>query len=319
MPKPEVEECGTFDIGCKLEQSLNGWFKDLARSAVAPVFNAVGSTLLATPQVEQIPRVQQIWAGTLAVANSLFVLLVIAGAVIVMGYETLQTSYTVKDIAPRLVVGFVAANFSLLLAGKAIEFANALAAALLGGGIDAKVASQMLVDRLEQNLAAGGVFLILLVLVAVVFAVVLSLLYVIRLTVTILLVAAAPLALACHALPQADGLARLWWRALAGVLAIQVAQALVFIVALRVMLTPDGALPISDDSQLFDLLIIICLLYVLVRIPAWIGQQVMQGGIGRGPAGHLARYVVLRNTLHRAVHPRSRSGKRNRQNRKRRP
>jgi hypothetical protein len=319
-PAPKPAECGTFDIGCKLGQSLNGWFTDLARSAITPVFTALGATLLTTPQVEQIPRVQQIWSGTLAVANSMFVLLVIAGGLIVMGYETLQTSYTVKDIAPRLILGFVAANFSWLLAGKAIEFANALAGALLGPGINPRVASQMLADRIEQNLAAGGVFLVLLVLVAIVFAVVLSLLYVIRLTVTILLVAAAPLALACHALPQTDSFARLWWRALTGVLAIQVAQALVFIVALRVMLTPDGALAISDDSQFFDLLIIICLLYILIRIPSWITHQILRGGLGRSPVTHLARYAVLRSTIHRAVNPRSRaSGRRGGQGRRRRP
>jgi hypothetical protein len=310
-PKPsraKPKECGALDLGCRVGQSLNGWFTDLARSAVTPVFTALGSTLLSTPQVEQIPRVAQIWSGTVAVANSVFVLLVIAGGVIVMGYETLHTSYTVKDIAPRLVVGFVAANFSSLLAGKAIEFANALAGALLGPGIDPKLAAQMLTDRIEQSLAAGGVFLVLLVLVAIGFAVVLSLVYVIRLTVTIVLVAAAPLALACHALPHTESFAHLWWRALSGVLAIQVAQALVFIVALRVLLTPDGALPISQSSQFFDLLIIICLLYILIRIPSWISHQVLQGGLGRSPIIHLTRYVVLRTTIHRALNPRNRTG-----------
>jgi hypothetical protein len=42
---------------------------------------------------------------------------------------------------------------------------------------------------------------------------------VVRVALLILLVAAAPLALICHALPQTEGLARLWWRATAACLA----------------------------------------------------------------------------------------------------
>jgi hypothetical protein len=43
-----------------------------------------------------------------------------------------------------------------------------------------------------------------------------------RFVVLIVLAAAAPLALALHALPQTDGLARLWWQATAGALAVPV-------------------------------------------------------------------------------------------------
>jgi hypothetical protein len=43
-----------------------------------------------------------------------------------------------------------------------------------------------------------------------------------RFVVLIVLAAAAPLALALHALPQTDGLARLWWQATADALAVPV-------------------------------------------------------------------------------------------------
>jgi hypothetical protein len=42
-------------------------------------------------------------------------LLLRIGALIVMGHETVQTSCTVKEIMPRLVVGFAAANLFLIL------------------------------------------------------------------------------------------------------------------------------------------------------------------------------------------------------------
>ena len=53
----------------------------------------------------------------------------------------------------------------------------------------------------------------------------LAVVYVLRLMALVLLTAAAPLALAAHALPQTAWAARWWWRALTVCLAIQAAQA----------------------------------------------------------------------------------------------
>ena len=64
--------------------------------------------------------------------------------------------------------------------------------------------------------------------------------YVVRVAITVILIAGAPLALMLHALPQTDGIARWWWRAFAGCLAIQVAQSLTLAVTVKVFLTPDG-------------------------------------------------------------------------------
>jgi hypothetical protein len=51
-------------------------------------------------------------------------------------------------------------------------------------------------------------------------ALALALTALVRIVITTLLVAVAPLALACHALPHIEGAARLWWRALAAVLGV---------------------------------------------------------------------------------------------------
>lgn len=58
-------------------------------------------------------------------------------------------------------------------------------------------------------------------------AVVLLVLYIVRAALVVGLVCAAPLMLLAHALPQADGFARLWWRGMLAALGVQVAQALV--------------------------------------------------------------------------------------------
>ena len=149
-------------------------------------------------------------------------LLVLIGGIIVMGHETLQTSYSAKDIAPRLVTGFLAANLSLVLISRAITLANGLSAALAGHGVTPATAAAALLGTLTAPLSAGGSSWSCSPWPAAVLALVLAVVYVLRLMALVLLTAAAPLALACYALPQTAWAARWWWRALTACLAIQV-------------------------------------------------------------------------------------------------
>lgn len=198
-PGQDSGGCGWFDVACKAKQAINGWFKDLVASAINPVFGFLGESLLATPRLDQTGRVQGLWTGSLVVANSCFVLLVLAGGLTLMGRQSVQTSYTVKDIAPRLVVGMVAANTSLIVVGQSIEFANALSAALLGQGVDPQQAADQLQKIIVHalNPVDVGMFVVLVTIWAVLLGVVLLLVYIVRIMLTILLIAAAPLALAC--------------------------------------------------------------------------------------------------------------------------
>ncbi|TDB85606.1 hypothetical protein E1264_20705 [Actinomadura sp. KC216] len=296
-PEQDSGGCGWFDVACKAKQAINNWFKDLVSSAINPVFGFLGSSLLTTPRLDQTSRVQGLWTGSLVVANSCYVLLVLAGGLTLMGRQTLQNSYAVKDIAPRLVVGMVASNTSLILIGQSIEFANALSAALMGQGVDPQQTADQLQKIIVHALNPGdvGMFIVLVTIWAVLLGVILLLIYITRVMLTILLIAAAPLALACHALPQTEGLAKLWWRCFFGVLAIQVAQALVFIAAMRVVLTTDMVtiLGFRTPGDQVDLWTTICLLYVLVRIPSWISRLIWQGGvISRSPITRTAKMIV---------------------------
>jgi hypothetical protein len=106
-------------------------------------------------------------------------------------------------------------------------------------------------------LSSGGMFFVLLALFAVALVLILAMVFVARLMLTVLLIAVAPLALACHALPQTEGIARWWWRAFAGLLLIQSAQALVLVAAARVFLSeqwvtltaPASSCPLRHEPQ----------------------------------------------------------------------
>jgi hypothetical protein len=317
--------CGFFDVACQVGQAIghaiDSWFAGLVTAAVNPLFGLLGQTLLSTPQVGGIGTVRSLWSASAAIADACYVLLVLIGGIIVMSHQTLQTSYAVKDIAPRLVVGFVAANLSLLLAGKAIGFADAMSAAIAGQGLDPAAAGQILRNLIYNVLASGSIFFILLAVFAVALVVILTVIYVARLMVTVLLIAMAPLALACHALPQTEGAARWWWRAFGGVLAIQAAQALVLVASARIFFSDGWAALIAGRlaghaaATTLNAVQLICVLYLLVRIPFWISRRVWH--FGPSPARTAVRYAfgalvlsritpALRGTLPARPAPRSR-------------
>jgi len=121
--------------------------------------------------------------------------------------------------------------------------------------------------------------------------------YVMRTMAVVLLAAAAPLALALYALPQTAWAARWWWRALTAALAIQVAQGLVLTAAAGVFFAP-GWLSWHPAGYLGQILITLCLLYVLMRIPFWVTRPVLSG-FGHSPLRRATRFAVTAAVLSR--------------------
>lgn len=282
-----------YDIPGQIEKALNDWFSSLVTDALNPMLNLLGSTVLGTPDVTTMPRVEQLWEAMALLANSFYVLLILAGGVIVMTHETLQTRYSAKQIAPRLISGLLIGNASLALLGLVIQLADALASGILGQGLDPKQAAQALTNMVVSG--SGGIFLALLGVCAAVLAVVLVVTFLMRLCLLILLAVAAPLALACHALPHTEGLARLWWRAVIGTLGIQLAQALTLVTALRVILDPgaETSLGFPTGGGLTDVLVFIALFLILIKIPFWVGKSIFGPSRLLGLAKTVATYQLM--------------------------
>ncbi|MEV5572703.1 conjugal transfer protein TrbL family protein [Spirillospora sp. NPDC052269] len=260
----------------------------------------MSDNLIQTPEFVRFPRVQSAWQQSLWIANTCFVLLVMAGGLLLMGHETVQTSYSVKDVAPRLVVAFMTTEFSRLIVEKSVHFANALARALAGPGIAPDAAVKVLGDRLSNHISSGSIFLVILVLVAAFMACILVATYAIRVMVLMVLLVGGPLALACQALPQTEAIARVWWRILLAVLLTQVVQSLVFLIAIEVLFTPDGSKAFTDNGQFWDMVLVICLLYVLVRVPVWVWHLVVQGSAPRSSVSRVGTYLYVRYQVSRA-------------------
>lgn len=303
----EGSECGVRNISACVAEAIDGFFQRLVESALNPLLDLLSQTLLTTPEPGDLPRVGELWDSSWQLMLAVYGLLVMAAGVLLMVRETLQTRYSVQDLAPRIVVGFLAGAMSLLIATQAIRFANALATAVAGDGLDPDSAGAALrelatitaVRGLVSPAAGAGIFVILLEVALVVLLVILLITYVIRVAITIILVVAAPLALMCHVLPGLDAVARWWWRSFAACLAIQVVQSLVLVTALRVFLTPGGWEFFGPNADgLVSLIIGLALMVVLIKVPFWLLSSMRIGtGGGRSMIGSLARGYVTYKTF----------------------
>ncbi|MCE7009906.1 hypothetical protein LWC34_44945 [Kibdelosporangium philippinense] len=278
-PGEQEDDCGLTNIGACITEAINDFFRTLVEAALNPLLDLLGRTLLTTPTPDSLPRVGELWHNSWDILLVSYGLLVMIGGVLIMSYQTLQARYTVKEIAPRLVVGFVAGALSLWVATKAIQIANGLSQAVLGDGMDPARASKALTELVLGSLTNGGMWLVFIGLVVAVMLVLLLITYIVRVAITIILIAGAPLALMGHALPQTEGIAQWWWKVFGGCLAIQVGQSLALVAAINVFFTPGGFTLFGPTvSGLVNLLIVLALLFILFKIPYWFLSPMRSGG-----------------------------------------
>ncbi|WP_331738711.1 hypothetical protein [Embleya sp. NBC_00896] len=265
-----------------LWDAIGGLLGGLVGQAAQPLLTLLGKTLLHTPDVANNGPIGELWTKNLALAASLYGLLILGGGVLVMTHETVQTKYAAKDLAPRMFLGLVAAATSMEVMSRMIALSNALAVAILGQGVDGAGLAQQLIAPLFNPSAA--LYLIVMALVALVLLVGLLLGFVIRVALVMLLAAVAPLALAGHATPFTEGMARVWWRAFIGTLIMQFAQSVTLIVGLRAMYAKGNTVfgvPTADG--LSAMLTGIALFWILLKIPGWVGKTVFSGTPITGP------------------------------------
>jgi hypothetical protein len=286
---------GFFDVSGKIEQAINDWFAGLVKDALNPAMLLVGRTLLSTPQIAGEAEVRSYWQISLGVADALLVLVVMAAGAIVMHHETLQTSYALKDFIPRLVLAGIATNASLAISGQMVAFANVLSTGLLGNGVDPEQAGHTLELLVLHSIVDGGIFLVLLGLVCAVLAVALLVLYIVRAALIVLLVCAAPLMLIGHGLPQTEGMARFWWRAMLAALGVQAAQAFTLAATVHVFFASGrSVLGIGTGGSLIDLLLVLCLFWLLLKIPFWAKELAFSGRFSSRTAQMAKTYVLFR-------------------------
>lgn len=268
----DPEECGPVDFGCRVGVAFYLWLANLISDSVEFTVTLAALPALATPPPSA--GIRTVWGEHLTIANSLYVLVVVVAGILLMSYQTVQSSAGIKELLPRVVLGFIAANSSFLITEMMRDISNAIALTMLDGAATVDNISETLL-RVMTNPAGEAVLLLLLMLIGSLLSFFFMLAAILRIVLWILLTAISPLALACHALPQTEGLARMWWRAMGALMIIQIGQAIVLRLMLVLFLSRNAAPTFIEAAEnVIDVLLIICCMYVLVRIPFWAFKQV---------------------------------------------
>lgn len=285
-----------------LYNGLVEWLAERVQGMLGGLVSFLTAAFFTSPDVTAFPQVQALVSRSIVVVNATFVLAIIAAGAIAMTHGTFQIRYQAKDLLPRLVFGFFISNFGVELCRLLIETANALTVAMVG-----ETASGPQVVAFVQARIAGALTspptAVLAVVIGLIIVVLFYLLLVgwfARIATLIVLAGIAPVALACHALPQTQAAAGLWWRSLLGCVATPLLQAVFFTSGVDLLLEPTHNVPIllglpgGASTDVFNLFIAATLLMVTVRIPKLVGRYVTRGG-QMSSAGVVLRAVVLQS------------------------
>jgi hypothetical protein len=242
-----------------------------------------------------MPRLWEVWQRSRDIALAVYAVAVAGGGLVVMCQTSSRAQYALRQVLPRAVIGFLSLNLSWWLLNQTVTVANAVSAALA-----AHVNAADLAATVRQMLAAdfdgGALWLVLLLVAMVVLIAAVVLGYALRLVQFTLVVAVAPLALACYAVPGAESVARWWWRALIAVLVIQLGQALCLAMAMTVFFTPAaGAGPPSPWSAAFGVFLMLATVWIMARIPGWARANARFSGPSM--AGGLVKGLIMIKTL----------------------
>jgi hypothetical protein len=247
-------------------------FKSSAKKTIA---NALQSAEVAfqTPDVSTQPRVREIWQSLLIVSDSLLLLLLVIGAIMVVAGD--WSYLEAKELAPRAVIAGIGVNLSLFLLGQGIVISNELVKGFLQ--VDPNSLS-ITTDRLVQSGTVAPIVLSLL-LVGALFLLLSNL---IRVVIVVLLGIGGPIMQVFGVLPQTDGVARGWWRATAACLIAPAVQALLLTIGVKIFFS-DGGTALGAAAQAkagSGTLVDVVLVLVIITLMAWIPLWMLKTAVG---------------------------------------
>jgi hypothetical protein len=251
---------------------------DVARGIVDAVLNSSLDFVFQTPPAGSYasPTVRALWGTTRAIANAALVLVALWGGVNLVVRQHVRAPYhDALELLPRLVLGALLANASLLWVQLAIDLNSALCNAIGRSSLPAwertDAGSRAITDVLATLIyLLTSVFLVLQMLA--------------RLALVDVLIVVAPLGLLCWVLPQTQGYARRWSSAFVGAVFAQFLQVLT--------LKLGGSLltelqPMAADAAFLALFLGVAVMILTLKVPGLLGAEI-------GSGLDLVRYVAYR-------------------------
>jgi hypothetical protein len=184
-----------------------------------------------------VPQFQVVVAASYA-------LVIVVGGLIIMSQEALQTRYSVREIAPRLIVGFLLSGLAVTICYEAFKLNWGIVSAFLdtpsGWVPEANAETQAFEDEfgqlgwsIEGMTAADYLLATVYKLVCIVAVAILLVTTILRNIAWFFVVALSPAALACHGLPMTERFAVYWWRMLGACLASSIGQSILIWIYLQ--------------------------------------------------------------------------------------
>ncbi|MEV4708313.1 hypothetical protein [Actinoplanes sp. NPDC049316] len=286
-----------------LMDGLVTWLAEQVVDLLSGLLALLASTLFASPDVTVLPQVTSIADKSALVVDSCFVLAIIAVGIATMTGDSVQMRYGIKELIPRLVVGFLLSAFSVPLTGQLITIANALTTSMSGTTAPTTETVDFVKARINAALDDDGSAL-LIAIIGLLIVVLMAMLigsWFVRVGVLLVLAGIAPVALACYATPWTQGAADLWWRSLGGCLATPALQAVAFTTGIDMVINPDSNLPIVlgvKGSDTFNLVLVVVMLWLTIKIPSLVGRYITRKG-SPNIGGFLLRVVVMQGVARR--------------------
>jgi hypothetical protein len=282
------------------------WLTDQTLAMFGELVSLMTARFFVSPDVTLLPQVQQLAGWSLAVVDGVYVLAVTAAG-LMQFFGGVESRFQVKDLLPRLVFGFVAANFGVEVCRLLIEAGNAVTTSLTGEAAAGTRVVEHVRDQMQPAQPNEATLLLVTVigLLLVILFVQLLIGWITRIAVLVVLAGLAPLALACHGLPHTQPAAALWWRTLAGCLTIPALQAVFLTLGTGLLTGPTPVIPplldLQDPSamQVANLLVALCVLTVAARIPKLAGRYITRQQPAN-PGAVLIRTVAMQ-TLTRGL------------------
>jgi hypothetical protein len=286
-----------------LMDGLVGWLAEKAVDLLGGLVAFLASSLFTSPDVTVLPQVTSIAGRASLIVNACFVLAIIAVGIVTMTGDSVETRYNLKQLIPRLVVGFVMSAFSVPLTGQLITIANALTVSMTGTTAPTTETINFVKTRITAALTdeANALLVAIIGLLIVVLMFMLVGTWLTRIGTLVLLAGIAPVALACYATPWTQGAADLWWRTILSCLATPTLQAVSFSAGMDLLINPDANLPILlglPGSDTLNLMLVAGVLWVTVKIPSMLRRSITRKG-SPNVGGLLLRTVLIQGVTRR--------------------
>lgn len=271
--------CAPFDAPCL----ANSVALSMAQGFIA-AFQPITDGILSDPAdiVIQTPPLDSYQDPSITTLNNLFVetvdvalacLLLIGGYTVMVG-SPFQMRASLTELLPRAILVFLAVQINLTFLGRFIDLENTLSLAVY----------QTAQVHAFANLFAGfltfdpstGILVILSTIILLVLGLVLLIQMIARIALVALLIAVAPLGLACLILPQTVRWGRLWMMSFSTVVLVQFLQVITLGLGVLFLTSIGTAGFLHLGTQLARIFLTIGTLSVVLKIPSLLQRGILQ-------------------------------------------